>query len=277
MFINTEWLYEKLGHEKVRIVDCRFHLQEKEWGHEQYQQEHIPNAVYFDLEKHLSKPPEKHGGRHPLPELERFQKALEQAGITNEDAIVAYDSGEGMFAARFIWMMQYVGHERLYILNGGFKRWKEAGLPTEKLVPSFPPSRYHINEQHQLLAGYDEVKELSQSGKQEKILIDSRDYNRFAGKEEPIDKKPGHIPGAVNYPWTESFDQKGFKGKEKQQERFGEVDRNKEVIVYCGSGVSAMPNYFALKEAGFDRVKVYIGSYSDWVSYQDNPVGTVKS
>ncbi|MEH6942459.1 sulfurtransferase [Bacillus sp. JJ722] len=276
MFIEKEWLKDQLNNPRVRIVDCRFHLQQKELGQQQYNQDHIPGAVYFHLEKDLSSAVAEHGGRHPLPSLESFKQTLEKAGIQNNDLIVAYDGGDVAFATRFMWMIKYVGHDQVGVLNGGYNQWKEAGYPTEECVSRFSTSTYQLNVQAHLLAHYEEVKQISQSESDSKILIDSRDYNRFSGKEEPIDKRPGHIPNAVNYPWTEGVENSRLLGKEKQQERFHELDRNKEIIVYCGSGVTATPNYFALKEAGFDNVKVYIGSYSDWVSYDENPVETEK-
>ncbi|WP_042346526.1 sulfurtransferase [Bacillus massiliigorillae] len=272
MFIDKEWLKDQLANPQIRIVDCRFHLQQKELGRQQYNQDHIPGAVYFHLEKDLSSAVKEHGGRHPLPDLEDFKRTLEQAGIKNDDMIIAYDGGDVAFATRFMWMMKYVGHEQVFVLNGGYNQWKEAGFPTEQTVPTYLESSYQLNIQAQILAHYEEVKEYSQSPNDNKILIDSRDYNRYAGKEEPIDKRPGHIPNAINYPFMKGIENSCLLSKEKQQERFQNLDDKKEIIVYCGSGVTATPNYFALKEAGFENVKVYIGSYSDWVSYDDNPV-----
>lgn len=276
MFIEKEWLKDRLNNSQVRIVDCRFHLQQKELGQQQYNQDHIPGAIYFHLEKDLSSAVTEHGGRHPLPNLENFKQTLEKVGFRKNDLIVAYDGGDVAFATRFMWMMKYVGHDQVFVLNGGYNQWKEAGYPTEQTVSNFPASAYQLDVQEHLLAHYEEIKHISQTAPDNKILIDSRDYKRFAGKEEPIDKRPGHIPNAINYPWSDGVENSTLLGKDKQQERFQNLDRNKEIIVYCGSGVTATPNYFALKEAGFDNVKVYIGSYSDWVSYDDNPVETEK-
>lgn len=272
MLVEKEWLLNNLHNKKIRIVDCRFNLQNTNLGTEQYGNDHLPNAVYFDLAKDLSGVVEKHGGRHPLPNLLDFKEKLSNAGIRNDDIIVAYDGGEGSYAGRFLWLMKYIGHDEVYVLNGGYKHWKEAGYPLENRLPLTERSDYELSVQTDMLASYEEVKKLSETRNNSQILIDSRDSIRYSGIEEPIDKKPGHIPGAINIPWTEGFQDGLFKTKESQQDRFKTLDPNKDIIVYCGSGVTATPNYMALKEAGFQNVKVYIGSYSDWVSYDENPV-----
>lgn len=276
MFVEKEWLHEQLNNPKLRIIDCRFHLQQKELGQKQYSENHLPNAVYFHLEKQLSGVVAEHGGRHPLPNLEDFKEILQKVGIQNDDLIVAYDGGDVAFATRFMWMMKYVGHEQVFVLNGGYPAWKEAGYAVEQNVPTFPKSSYTLHVQENLLAQYDEVKQLSQTNDPQKVLIDSRDINRYAGKVEPIDKKPGHIPNAINYPYSEGIKDGYFINEELQKQRFKDIDATKEIVVYCGSGVTATPNYFALKQAGFENVKVYIGSYSDWVSYDENPVAVIE-
>ena len=127
-----------------------------------------------------------------------------------------------------------------------------------------------------MLASYEEVKEVVQQKKKSPILIDSRDERRYAGEVEPLDRIAGHIPGAVNKFWMEGLEQGSFKNSEEQKKRFSDLDQEDSIIVYCGSGVTATPNYIALKMAGYQNVKLYAGSYSDWVSYEENPVGTGK-
>ncbi|MCM3798152.1 sulfurtransferase [Caldifermentibacillus hisashii] len=270
--VNQEWLLEQLANKDVKIVDCRFSLSKPDEGERLYKESHIPGAYFFDLEKQLSAPVSKHGGRHPLPDIEQFRHEIEQAGIENTKTVVAYDGGEGAFASRFWWLLTYIGHDKVYVLNGGFKGWVEAGYPTTKEVPKPESAQYKVSIRKEMLATYEEIKEIVANKKKSPILIDSREKARYLGKEEPIDKIPGHIPGAMHKFWAEGLENGFFKGSEEQKKRFAELDQKEPIIVYCGSGVTATPNYIALKIAGYQNVKLYAGSYSDWVSYSDNPV-----
>ena len=274
MIIDIEWVRDHYEDQNVRLVDCRFHLQEKGLGRRQYLENHIPGAVYFDLEKDLSGSVQKHGGRHPLPDMAEFIRKLENAGISNDTTVIAYDSGTDAIAARFCWMLEYVGHKNAYLLNGGIGRWKKEGLALEAAESVYPSVTYIPSRRENVLATYSEVKEQVRNPSNGKALLDSREYSRYAGMAEPIDKRPGHIPGAINVPWMEGLEDGLFQEREKQKLRFRHLNPDTELIVYCGSGVTAAPNYIALKQAGFQKVKVYIGSYSDWVSYDENPVET---
>ncbi|WP_413632773.1 sulfurtransferase [Mesobacillus jeotgali] len=270
--VDTHWLNEHLGDKNIRVADCRFKLGSPEEGRIQYEQSHIPGAVYFDLEKDLSGTVGEHGGRHPLPETSQFKEKLQNAGIDNETTIVVYDGKEGAFASRMWWLLQYVGHEKVYILNGGFEAWQKSGYPIEKSVPHYQETNYTINENNDMMASYEEVKDIALEGKGIAVLVDSRESRRYLGIEEPIDRIPGHIPTAINKPWMEGLENGFFKPRDEQEQRFQDLDPDQPIIVYCGSGVTATPNYIAFKEAGFKNVRLYAGSYSDWVSYQENPV-----
>jgi thiosulfate/3-mercaptopyruvate sulfurtransferase len=259
------------GSQDVRFCDCRFSLGEPEKGEQAYLEEHIPGAVYFHLEKDLSGQVSEHGGRHPLPDMDEFKEKLEQAGISNHTAVIAYDGGEGAFAARLWWLLKYAGHENVYVLNGGFKEWKKEGQPVAKEIPRHERGEYALSLNTDILADTEEAKKSSEA-ESKKTLIDSREKKRYLGIEEPIDKKAGHIPGAVNYPWTDGFVSGKYRIAEEQRRRFSSISPEDPVIVYCGSGVTAAPNFIALKEAGYENVKLYIGSFSDWISYPENKV-----
>lgn len=274
--VNKEWLSEHLDDDQVRIIDCRFELGNPEKGAGLYIESHIPGAVYFDLEKHLSAPVSKHGGRHPLPDIDQFKSDIEKAGIDNTHTVIAYDGGEGSYASRFWWQLQYLGHENVFVLNEGFNGWVEAGYETTKDLPDNETTEFKVSIRKEMLASYEEVKEVVEQEKKSAILIDSREERRYIGEVEPIDRVAGHIPGAMNKFWAEGLDQGSFKEGEEQKKRFAELDTKDPVIVYCGSGVTAAPNYIALKMAGFENVKLYAGSYSDWVSYEQNPVAKGK-
>lgn len=269
---SVDWLRARSEDRQVRVIDCRFRLDNPLYGQKAYESGHIPGAVYFDLDRDLSGHVSQHGGRHPLPDLRTFRDKLELAGISNETEVIAYDDGDGAFASRCWWLLTFMGHERVYILDGGMKEWQQAGYPVEEMRQEWKRSVFTPKVKEKMLASYDEVKKKSEDGSA--LLIDSRARPRYLGLEEPIDVRPGRIPGAINKEWTDSFHDGKWVHAEKQAERFAGLDRSEEIIVYCGSGVTAIPNVIALLESGYENVKLYAGGYSDWVSYPDNPVST---
>jgi thiosulfate/3-mercaptopyruvate sulfurtransferase len=255
------------------IVDCRFQLGKPDVGREAYAETHIPGAVYLDLEKDLSAPVGEHGGRHPLPDVDALAKRLGQAGISSESRVVAYDDQGGAMASRLWWLLRYLGHSSVYVLEEGFAAWQKAGLLVSSEEKVIFPKVYVPQPQQGMLADMQEVKaKLWAPGV---VLIDSREAPRYRGEVEPIDPVAGHIPGARNLFWSEVRRADGsWKDANEQRERFADLSQEDEIIVYCGSGVSATPNVLALSEAGFTRVKLYAGSWSDWISYSDNPILT---
>lgn len=269
---NKEWLLKNLNETNVRIVDCRFSMASPQKKQEDYKESHIPGASYFDLEQDLSGSVSDHGGRHPLPDIAELVTKLENAGISNHTTLIAYDDGEGAFAARFWWLTQYLGHEDVYVLDGGFNGWLEGNYPLTTNLPVFEKGKFHPRLNAELIASTEEVKAFVKNRQDDIILIDSREQKRYLGLEEPIDKKAGHIPGAINKPWMEGLRSGQYIPAGEQKQRFSEVDPDKEIIVYCGSGVTATPNFLALKEAGFEKVKLYVGSFSDWISYAENKI-----
>ncbi|WP_166702216.1 sulfurtransferase [Bacillus albus] len=272
MIVTVEWLREHIEDENVRIIDCRFDLANPNWGREKYEEEHIPHALYLDLNLDLSSPITEHGGRHPLPNIEEFADKLSRAGIDEHTTVVAYDSQAGANASRVWWLLNYVGHEKVYILDGGFPAWEENGLPLATEIPVAKRKAFKANVQDHMLVTMETVKENIHAGA-DVTLIDSREPKRYAGVEELVDPKAGHIPTAVNYFWKDGMLQSGqFKNEAQQQERFQNLAKDKETIVYCGSGVTACPNILALKLAGFQNVKLYAGSWSDWISYPENQI-----
>lgn len=274
LFIKTnEWLRKMLDDEDVRIVDCTYSLTDPLHGKRMYETKHIPGAVHFDLSEDLSDIAKEHGGRHPLPAVHALKNKLEKAGITEKTTVVAYDSGEGCFASRFWWLLKYMGHPDVYVLDGGLQKWEKAGYPLTDVKPVYKAATYTLRLNHNLLADIEDVKAAIEN--RQSILIDSRARERYIGLIEPLDAKPGHIPGAVNHEWTEGFNSGSWKSRKEQASRFSDIDKESDIIVYCGSGVTATPNVIALLESGFKNVRLYAGSYSDWVSYPENKVEKV--
>lgn len=253
------------------IVDVRFDLQDAEAGRKAYISGHIPGAVYLDLNQDLSAKKEKHGGSHPLPDMDLLAAKLGKIGIDHDTTVVIYDAGNDMFAPRAWWLLHHLGHEKTYVLDGGIARWVEEGNDltteiTQSESKDFEP-RLRANETVDI-AQLKEKLENNQA-----ILIDSRARDRYLGNVEPLYKKAGHIPGAKNYFWKDVLDTNGkWKSAEALQKHFEDLPKDEEIIVSCGSGVSACPNILALQSAGFKNVKLYPGSYSDWISYDDNPI-----
>ncbi|MBM7647931.1 thiosulfate/3-mercaptopyruvate sulfurtransferase [Bacillus ectoiniformans] len=269
--VSLEWLSQHLGDEQLVIVDCRFNLANPEVGEKEYQESHIPGTYYAHLDRHLSGVKQAHGGRHPLPAMEDFKQLVESFGIDETKKVVAYDSGEMMFAGRFWWLLSYLGHPDVHILDGGFKEWAKKGYEVTSEIPNMGSASFTVNLNKEWLASIDEVKSIV-SGEKDGQLIDSRAPERYNGEVEPLDRVPGHIPGAVNHFFLEGLTGAFWKEPNEQQKRFDSLDKNKPVVVYCGSGVSATPNIMALKQAGFQDVKLYAGSYSDWSSYEELPI-----
>lgn len=270
--VSMNWLKNNLDNADVKVVDCRFTLGRPAVGFGEYQRGHIPGAVYLDLEKDLSGP-QGAAGRHPLPDVLTLAEKLGELGIDESVQVVAYDDEGGTMASRLWWLLKYLGHGHVYIMDGGYSAWQEEGFPVTKEIPDVTPKTFHANVHPDMLVTMLEVREKMAGG--DTILVDSRAPERYRGIEEPIDAVAGHIPGAINHFWKDSLDEQGrWKSAKEQAQRFEDIDPDKEIIVYCGSGVSACPNILALKEAGYQRVKLYPGSWSEWISYPENPIAT---
>lgn len=268
--ISAAWLHEHLNDPQVVIVDCRFALMQPDLGHQQYQEAHIPGAYYLDLNRDLSSPVTQHGGRHPLPDVTTLVTKLSAMGIVSDapepTLVVAYDDSRFAFASRLWWLLRYLGHDRVAVLDGGFAAWTAVGYPVTSVVPVHKTGNFMPRLQPETVVDIEQVK--ARKNLPEVILVDAREGERYRGEREPIDPVAGHIPGAVNYPWQDVTDAQGFaKAIAEQQHRWQGVASAEEVIVYCGSGVTACVNLLSLELAGIKTGKLYAGSWSDWCSY----------
>ncbi len=267
----SEWM--KNDSDSLRIIDCRFDLTNTNAGETAFKDEHITGAQYVHLDRDLSGEVGKHGGRHPLPKIEQLVQVVECLGIQEDSTVIAYDDQGGAFASRFWWLMKLIGHEKVYVLNGGFTSWKAKGLPTSDELITYAQTSYKPSVNWELLATVEHVR--NAVNKQDTLLIDSREWTRYIGEQEPIDPKAGHIPSALNHFWKHNLQENGeFLPKQALQKMYQRVKEKEEVIVYCGSGVTACPNVLALLEAGIQNVKLYAGSWSDWITYDENDVET---
>ncbi|MBW4634173.1 MAG: sulfurtransferase [Iphinoe sp. HA4291-MV1] len=265
--VSCEWLLQHLDDSQVVIVDCRFSLADPGLGRQQYQESHISGAYYLDLNKDLSNPVGERGGRHPLPNPIELANKLSAIGVGSQKTlVVAYDDSRLAFASRLWWLLRYLGHEQVAVLNGGFSAWKKAEYPVTDVIPEPRIVTFTPDLQPQMVVDISVVR--SQKDSQEVTLVDSRERERYLGIREPIDKIAGHIPGAVNYAWQEVTDSAGFiLPQQEQRQRWLELGNTKEIFVYCGSGVTACVNLLSLELAGIHTGKLYAGSWSDWISY----------
>lgn len=249
------------------IIDCRAHLLDKSLGQQQYRQGHLPGAYYFDLERDLSSPVQTHGGRHPLPDLLLLQEKFRRAGINQHSRVVVYDDSRMAYASRAWWLLRYMGHEDVRILNGGFKAWVAINGQIDRREPPAKPGNFKL----QLNSSWTIDRNDILAGKPA-LLIDSREPRRYQGLEEPIDPVAGHIPGAVNYCWQNVTDDQGYiKPLEWQREYWQALAGQPHLTAYCGSGVTACVNIFSLHLCGIEA-RLYPGSWSDWCSYMTAPV-----
>lgn len=247
------------------VIDCRFSLMQPEAGRQQYEQGHIPGAYYLDLNQDLSSPVSQHGGRHPLPDPNRLAETLSSLGITEQTLVVAYDDSRFAFAARLWWLLGYLGHDRRAVLEGGWSAWQAARYPTSTDIPPAKPGALVPQLRPDRVVDIETVRD--RQGKTGVVLIDSREPARYRGEHEPIDPVAGHIPGAVNYPWQDVTTELGvMQPLAVQRDRWADLASAKEVIVYCGSGVTACVNLLSLDQVGI-TAKLYAGSWSDWCSY----------
>lgn len=267
--VSTAALAANLG--AWRVFDCRHDLFRPELGEAQYQKAHIPGAVFAHLERDLSAPQTGANGRHPLPEPRPFIDWLGRQGLEASDQVVCYDAGNGTMAARLWWMLRWVGHETVAVLEGGIAEWLAEGRPVSAEVPRFAPTRYpgRVRQEYAVDASLLE----REAGKL--LLLDARAPARFRGEQEPIDPVAGRIPGSMNRFCSENLNADGtFKDRAQLRREFLSVLAGRaptELVNYCGSGVAACHNLLAMEHAGLSGARLYPGSWSEWIADPRRP------
>ena len=260
------------------VVDCRFDLTDPGKGETQYRAGHIPGARYAHLDRHLSGEKTGTNGRHPLPTKEQMIKSFSELGIGPQCQVVAYDADSSMFAGRLWWMLRWMGHDGVAVLDGGLARWQREGHAVKGGVESPPAVQFKGATRQGWRLTADEVA--SGLGTEPRLLVDSRTAERYRGIGETLDKVGGHIPGAANYFFQQNLaDDKTFKSPEALKAQWAPILQGrdpKDVVVYCGSGVTACHNLLALEHAGIHGVKIFPGSWSEWSSDSSRPVATTE-
>lgn len=277
LLISSTELVQAMVDQRVRIVDCRFELLDPGAGRRLYADGHVPGAMFADLDRDLAAPVTAGSGRHPLPDAQTLASTLGRLGISNSSRVVVYDQGNGALASRCWWLLRWLGHDDAQLLDGGFASWKRRGLPIEtgdhkRRAVEFvaAPRDELVLQAHEIAAAGEECGALQ--------LVDARDRDRFAGREEPIDPVAGHIPGAINLPFPVSLNGDGtWKKPVELQEIWNETlgqGVGRAWSTMCGSGVTACHLVMSGLMAGLPEPRVYVGSWSEWITATSRPVAT---
>ena len=275
--ISPEELSGLLEKTDLSIIDCRFALANTNAGKEAYDISHVPGAHYAHLDDDLSGAiiPGK-TGRHPFPEVEEFAQKCGRWGINENTQVVAYDYGHGGIAARLWFLLKWLGHEKVAVLNGGWNNWLKQRKVTTPNIPGYSSKRFYPKINNDRLVDVKKMESLI--GNHEFRLVDSRAAPRYRGEEEPIDRVAGHMPGAVSAPFFENLGEDGLmKDQESLKERFDRIIGEhppENTVFYCGSGVTACHNLLALAHIGIDNVKLFPGSWSEWIVDPGRPIET---
>lgn len=276
--ISPERLYERLSEQGLVILDCRFALEDTDYGQRSYANGHIAGARFADLDKDLSGEVVKQvTGRHPLPNPERLVERLQAWGVNADSEIVLYDDGPGAFAAHAWWLLAWLGkRDGVYVLDGGLKAWHAAGLPLSLDPPQHREGTFQGTPDETLVLSAEDVQK--KLDKPEVTLIDARAPARFRGEVEPIDPVAGHIPGAQCAAFTDNLGPDGrFLPADQLKQRFAQTLNGRapeKLVAYCGSGVTACHNLFALCLAGYPLGRLYAGSWSEWINDPQRGVAT---
>lgn len=272
----------------LMVFDCSFDLMNPAAGEEAYRKAHIPGAVYAHLDNALSDkgtpdasgkyqphPDAASGGRHPLPSRQKFAVWLSSVGFSNAMQAVVYDRNGANYCGRLWWMLKWAGHEAVAVLDGGLQAWQAAGGEvTDRAEPSHFQSNFQLGRELRTLATTQSV--LKGLGTRKQTIIDARAAPRFKGEVEPLDPVAGHIPGALNRPFSQNLDAQGrFKPAEQLRAEFEQLLNGRDpatVVHHCGSGVSAVPNILAMEVAGLGPTALYAGSWSEWCRDPSRPV-----
>jgi thiosulfate/3-mercaptopyruvate sulfurtransferase len=276
-------LHEHLQNPDWRVVDCRFELTQPDKGYSDYLAAHIPGAVYAHLDRDLAAPVSGLTGRHPLPEPANFALTLGRLGIRPDSQVVVYDQGGGAIASRLWWMLRWMGHRTVRLLDGGFAAWQRQDLPLESTVPPVERVAYTGQPDNSMIVTTREVERALSAGAP-LPLVDARDAARFEGRTEPIDPVAGHIPAARNYPFGRSLTAGAeWRPAAELRQVWSEVlnepgsgsggDRGAPAVM-CGSGVTACHLIVSAGLAGLPLPRLYAGSWSEWIRDPARPVAT---
>jgi len=274
--ISAEELQAHIDDPVWVVIDCRFTLTDPAAGQRAYDEGHIPGARYMHLDDDLAAPVTENTGRHPLPDPDLLAKKLGELGIDNATQVVAYDDTFGAMASRLWWLLRWLGHDNVALLDGGLPAWIRKKMPLTPDVPAIEKKTFTPSIRHDMVLDMQGMEAVVASG--DNVIIDARAEERFSGEVEPLDKIAGHIPGARNLPFEDNLDLDGtFMDKDEIVDLYKEFigDKNSEhVVMMCGSGVTACHNLVAMEIAGLQGAKLYAGSWSEWITDPNHKIAT---
>lgn len=271
-FVDYKWLMENMDKDNLIILDARAGLKDPEEGLNAYKKGHIKGAQFVSLEEIMTGKVSTYGGRHPLPDLKEFTDHMMNLGVDDDSIVIIYDDGNIAMAGRLWWLLKYIGKEDVFILEGGISKWMDNNGEITTKVPKINRSNsLSLNINKRMNVDMEYVKNATNSSTI--AIVDARAYERYIGEVEPLDKIAGHIPKALNYPWMDLVKDGEIISLERLRDKFKSLNEYDEVIVHCGSGITGTVNYILMDEIGLSP-RLYSGGYSDWISYEDNPVVT---
>ena len=276
LLVSTEALAAHLGDPDWIVFDTRHDLAWPDKGRQAYQAAHIPGAHFMHLDHDLSGAKTGSNGRHPLPPVAQFAARMNRCGVAPGRQVVVYDDGGGSFAVRLWWMLRWLGHDQVALLDGGFAAWKRENRPLDAAIPAPREGRFEPRPREGITVSADDV--LAGLGSPDMVLVDARAATRFLGENETLDPVAGHIPGAINRFWQHNLGYDGrFLSPEELRaellEELGDVPSSR-VVHSCGSGVTACHNIFAMELAGLAGSRLYPGSWSEWCADPSRPAAT---
>jgi thiosulfate/3-mercaptopyruvate sulfurtransferase len=273
--ISVSDLAQHLDDPAFVIFDCRHELTNPEFGTAAYAQSHIPGARFAHLDRNLAAPLTGRNGRHPLPDPKVFAEWLSRMGVSNDNQVIGYDNAGGVYASRLWWMLRWIGHKNVAVLDGGWQAWIEAGHPVTAEVPTPRPAKVTVNVQE---TPVDAKYVLDNLQSPALVLIDARANDRFRGQNETIDPVGGHIPGAMNRFFKDNLTAQGlFKSPQQLRDEFRlllDTVTPEKIVSQCGSGVTACHNLLAMEIAGLRGGRLYPGSWSEWIADPARPRAT---
>ncbi len=273
--VSTSHLARHLDDPNWVVIDCRFSLSDPEGGRQMYIKGHIPGAHYAHLDDDLASSMGEKTGRHPMPDIDALTDKLRHWGVGINKQVVLYDDAFGSMASRLWWLLRWLGHPGVALLDGGYPKWAREKHPISQDIPAADGhASCAMLPENSLIVTADEVLRASQTG--DKLILDARPERRFSGEYEPLDPVAGHVPGAVNWNFEENLDIDGtYLPPEALRENYQALLKGRapyEVIHMCGSGVTACHNVLAMEIAGLSGSRLYVGSWSEWITDPLRPI-----
>jgi len=273
--ISVADLAKHLNDPNLVVFDCRHELTNPDFGPKAYAESHIPGAHFANVDRNLSGPLNGKNGRHPLPDAHEFMAWLGRMGVSNASQVIGYDHAGGPYGARLWWLLRWLGHPRVAVLDGGWQAWTTAGKPVTNEVPAPKAGKFPGKPDDSVVDAQYVAQRL---GSADMVLIDARANDRYHGRNETIDPVAGHIPGALNRFFKDNLDAQGqFKSPQELRAAFKPLIGNapvEKVIHQCGSGVTACHNLLAMEVAGIKGSRLYSGSWSEWIADPARPIAT---